>query len=332
MRPRSGGQSTSGSTRARCRSRSTTPRSRTRNVSSRSFPADFICEALDQTRGFLLAARDRRTLLRDEALPQRRLPPALLLDAGAEDVEVARPTSWPRTRSSTLRRRCLALVLPLASKQLGTAQILARGRRRGVAPVPPPALGASTVSSCLTQTQPRAPRRPRRRRSDLDSWLTSRVHATTQAVREGLDRYDGTSAGRAISELVEDLSKLVRSPLPARFWDGRGERARDAAPRSRRDRPAARPIHAVHRDELYENLDGSLPSVHLCDFPVAGRARPRARKRRWRQFRETVRLGLAARAAGKVKLRQPLPRGDRRRQRPRARSDRAPRRAWCATS
>jgi isoleucyl-tRNA synthetase len=58
-------------------------------------------------------------------------------------------------------------------------------------------------------------------------------------------------------------------------------------------------------DELYENLDGSLASVHLADFPVAG-ARDVELEEAMAVARETVRLGLAARGHAKVKLRQPL--------------------------
>ena len=56
---------------------------------------------------------------------------------------------------------------------------------------------------------------------------------------------------------------------------------------------------------MYENLDGSEQSVHLCDFPVAGE-RDVALEDAMAVARETVRLGLAARSQAKVKLRQPL--------------------------
>jgi isoleucyl-tRNA synthetase len=58
-------------------------------------------------------------------------------------------------------------------------------------------------------------------------------------------------------------------------------------------------------DEMYENLDGSEPSVHLTNFPVAGE-RDVALEDAMTVARETVRLGLAARSQAKVKLRQPL--------------------------
>ena len=58
-------------------------------------------------------------------------------------------------------------------------------------------------------------------------------------------------------------------------------------------------------DELYDNLDGELASVHLCDFPEAGERDPEL-EFAMATARETVRLGLAARSQGDVKVRQPL--------------------------
>jgi isoleucyl-tRNA synthetase len=66
-------------------------------------------------------------------------------------------------------------------------------------------------------------------------------------------------------------------------------------------------------DEIYDNLDGTLQSVHLCDFPRAGERAVGARLGREQELeramalaRETVRLGLGARGKAKIKVRQPL--------------------------
>jgi isoleucyl-tRNA synthetase len=58
-------------------------------------------------------------------------------------------------------------------------------------------------------------------------------------------------------------------------------------------------------DEIYDNLDGSEPSVHLCDFPEPG---PRDEELEWRMgvVRDAVELGRAARGHAKMKVRQPL--------------------------
>ena len=60
-------------------------------------------------------------------------------------------------------------------------------------------------------------------------------------------------------------------------------------------------------DEIYDNLDGSEPSVHLCDWPnPAPATRDEDLEFAMATVRETVRLGLAARGQAKLKVRQPL--------------------------
>jgi isoleucyl-tRNA synthetase len=58
-------------------------------------------------------------------------------------------------------------------------------------------------------------------------------------------------------------------------------------------------------DEIFDNLDGSEPSVHLCDWPEP-EPRDEELEAAMAIARETVRLGLAARGAAKLKVRQPL--------------------------
>jgi isoleucyl-tRNA synthetase len=61
-------------------------------------------------------------------------------------------------------------------------------------------------------------------------------------------------------------------------------------------------------DEIYDNLDGELASVHLCDFPTGAELAPRDEglEQAMALARETVRLGLGARGQAKIKVRQPL--------------------------
>jgi isoleucyl-tRNA synthetase len=65
------------------------------------------------------------------------------------------------------------------------------------------------------------------------------------------------------------------------------------------------PLTPFVADEIYENLDGSEPSVHLCDFPKPG-ARDEGLEWRMQVVRDAVELGRAARAHARLKVRQPL--------------------------
>jgi len=106
---------------------------------------------------------------------------------------------------------------------------------------------------------------------------------------------------------VEDLSNWYVRLSRRRFWDG--ERAafwtlwRCLTDVSR----LLAPLVPFVSDEIYDNLDGSQPSVHLCDYPEPD-ASLRDQDLEWdmQVVRDAIELGRAARAQAKVKLRQPL--------------------------
>ena len=65
--------------------------------------------------------------------------------------------------------------------------------------------------------------------SELDRWALSRLQATVQTVRERMDEFDATGAGRAIAAFVDELSNWYVRRSRRRFWDGDQGRVRDAA-------------------------------------------------------------------------------------------------------
>ena len=92
-----------------------------------------------------------------------------------------------------------------------------------------------------------------------------------------MEDYDTTFAGRAIAEFVDDLSNWYVRLSRRRFWDGD-----PAAFDTLRDcllgvSKLLAPLTPFVTDEIYDNLDGGEPSIHLCDFPEPGRARRGAR-------------------------------------------------------
>ena len=146
--------------------------------------------------------------------------------------------------------------------------------------------------------------------------MLSRLQTTVSAVREELDAYDTTSAGRSIATLVDDLSNWYVRRSRRRFWNPGGDQADD-------DKTAAyltlhellvaiskllAPLTPFIADAIYSNLDGTEPSVHLCDYPdVDASLIDKELEFDMTVARRTVELGRAARSQAKVKVRQPLP-------------------------
>lgn len=139
----------------------------------------------------------------------------------------------------------------------------------------------------------------------MDRWIRSRLAATVADVTERLEEFDATFAGRAIAAFVDDLSNWYVRRSRRRFWEGD-----PAALATLREclvvvAQLLAPFTPFVADEIYDNLDGSKPSVHLTDWPQAG-ARDEALEQAMSIARETVQLGLGARGQSKLKIRQPL--------------------------
>jgi isoleucyl-tRNA synthetase len=141
--------------------------------------------------------------------------------------------------------------------------------------------------------------------TDLDRWIRSRLAATVETVTDRMENFDTTAGGRAVAEFVDDLSNWYVRSARRRFWRGEPAALETLHESLVTVAKLIAPMTPFLADELYDNLDGSEPSVHLCDWPEPS---GRDEELEW-QFaiaREVVELGRKARAEGKQSLRQPL--------------------------
>ena len=141
--------------------------------------------------------------------------------------------------------------------------------------------------------------------TELDRWIASRLEATVERVTERMEDYDTTFAGRAVADFVDDLSNWYVRLSRRRFWDGDGVAFETLHRCLVTVAKLVAPLTPFVSDAIYENLDGSEPSVHLCDFPEPG-ARDEELEWRMQVVRDAVELGRAARAHARLKVRQPL--------------------------
>ena len=129
------------------------------------FPADFICEALDQTRGWFYSLLAIATLLFDQSSYRNVVCLGLILDEdGRKMSKSLGNTVEPWEVHRALRRRRPALVLLHLQAAVGRLPLLAGHDRRGGAPVHAPALEHLRLLRPLRQRQRRRPRTARRRR------------------------------------------------------------------------------------------------------------------------------------------------------------------------
>ena len=294
------------------------------------FPADFICEALDQTRGWFYSLLAVSTLLFDQAPYKNVVCLGLILDGDGQKMSKSKGNTvepwqvldkygadafrwyfftskqpWDGYRFS---EEAIGEGVRLFLKQLWSTYFFYVLYANANAQTLEDSFGGGAESAGATGREPGWSGISPASVTDLDRWALSRTAATAELVAERLDAYDATAAGRAIAELVDDLSNWYVRRSRRRFWDGDA-----AAFATLREcllcvSKLLAPFCPFVADEIYDNLDGTLVSVHLCDFPAGDGlpARDATLDEAMAIARETVRLGLGARAQAKIKVRQPL--------------------------
>ncbi len=283
-----------------------------------AFPADFICEAIDQTRGWFYTLMTVSTLafgrnsyknvlclghiLAEDGRKMSKhlgniLEPIALMDAhGADAVRwfmAAGGSPWSARRvghttiQETVRKTLLTYWNTVAFHAL-----YARTNRWT------PAGQAPAVAD----------------RPVLDRWLVSRTNELIKAVTDALEHFDTQRAGAALSEFVDQLSNWYVRRSRRRFWDGEEAALWTLHETLNVLTRLMAPMTPFVTERVWQDLfvasdPGAPESVHLSSWPVAeesvidgelGSAMDLTRR--------LVELGRSARAEAKVRTRQPLSR------------------------
>ena len=160
---------------------------------------------------------------------------------------------------------------------------------------------------------PEAPQVPIAERPEIDRWILSLLNTLTLQVTEALDDYEPTRAARLIGEFVGDnLSNWYVRLNRKRFWGGGMTNDKLAAYQTlytclRTLSLLIAPFAPFYADRLYRDLTGSANSVHLDRFPVAETSiiDPELEQRQ-KLAQDITSMALALRRKVNIKVRQPL--------------------------
>ncbi|MBI5001698.1 MAG: isoleucine--tRNA ligase [Euryarchaeota archaeon] len=156
---------------------------------------------------------------------------------------------------------------------------------------------------------------PEQTLNELDKWLLSRLSGTIQGIKDGIEAYELHRSAGAISDFIDDLSNWYLRRSRRRFWSETDPedkaQAYGALYKALTElSKAMAPFTPFQSEYMYQNLVHKVKSVtpesvHLCDYPVPGPRDERLEKEMALAISVAV-AGRNARQKVNIKLRQPL--------------------------
>ncbi len=282
-----------------------------------AYPADFICEAIDQTRGWFYTLMTIGTLVFDQSSYKSVLCLGHILDKDGRKMSkhlgnVLEPISlMDQHGADAVRWYMLAAGSPWSARRVGHDAISDVVRKTLLTywnTISFHTLYAEASGFELSQSP------DVKDRSMMDKWIISELNALIQEVDNSYSEFDSQNAGKALARFIDDLSNWYVRRSRRRFWDG------DTAALATLHEclvsltQLLAPMVPFITEHVWQELvkvadPSAAASVHLTDFPIAipslinldlnGQVA---------MTRRVVELGRSARAESAIKIRQPLQR------------------------
>jgi len=291
-----------------------------------SFPAQFIAEGLDQTRGWFYALMTIGTLVFGRSAYETALCLGIVVDERGRKMSkslgnVIQPMPLiEQYGADAVRWFFTASGPPWATQKVSPGAIEEIVRKvlltywNTVSFLVLYANAASAQGAIWDPADHGAP--PPAARPVMDRWLLSELHALVRDVTAALEAFDSASAGRRIATFIDDTSNWYVRRCRRRFWDGPAG-ADGAAAFATLDEcletltRLMAPLAPFLSDYVWGVLRpaDAADSVHLASWPIADPALIDGRLAGQMELtRRLVELGRSARATAAVKVRQPLAR------------------------
>jgi isoleucyl-tRNA synthetase len=282
------------------------------------FPADYICEAVDQTRGWFYTLHAISTLLFDRVSYKNVICLGLILDEQGRKMSksvgnIVDPWDVIKAHGADAFRWYLYTATPPGNERRFSSDLVGEVVRGFTLTL------WNVYSFFVTYANLDQPTLATRTWSEnvLDRWLLSELHTLVRDVTDAYERYDVTAATRPLEAFVEKLSTWYLRRSRRRFWKSESDSDKQAAygtlytalvTLSKLLAPAM-PFLA---DELYQNLVRSVDkfapeSVHLAEWPQFDESLiDESLNRDMNLVVRLVSLGHSARQKANRKVRQPL--------------------------
>ncbi len=246
---------------------------------NKAFPADFINEGVDQTRGWFFTLHAIATMIFDSVAFKNVISTGLVLDAKGNKMSkhvgnVINPFEMiDKYGSDAVRFYMITNSEPWDNLKFDP---------EGVAEVSRKFFGTlyNTYSlfamyANVDDFDPKAPQIPVEKRPEFDRWILSCLNSLVKGVEEEMNGFDPTRAGRLIDKFVdEDLSNWYVRLNKKRFWGKEMDEDKLAAYQTLYEclmtvSKLLAPFAPFFADRIYCDMGGEMDSVHLEKFPVA---------------------------------------------------------------
>jgi isoleucyl-tRNA synthetase len=280
-----------------------------------AFPADFICEAIDQTRGWFYTLMAVSTLVFDRSSYENVVCLGhILAEDGRKMSKHLGNTLEPmplmdRHGADAVRWFMAASGSPWSARRVGHQAIEETVRK--VLLTYWNTVGFQALYARSGGWSPTDPAPEPGERHVLDRWALSEAHRLVATVTTALEGFDTQRAGSAISSYVDDLSNWYVRRSRRRFWAADPGALATLHECLRLVTLVSAPLTPFITERVWRDLFATTteesPSVHLASWPTVdeGMVDPEL-DRRVQLARRIVELGRAARADAKMRTRQPL--------------------------
>ena len=286
------------------------------------FPADYICEAVDQTRGWFYSLHAISTLLFGRSSFKNVICLGHILDTKGEKMSKAKGNvvePWAvinKYGADSLRWYCLT-ASPPGNVRRFSDKAVAETTRRFLSTVWNVYSFFVTYAN-IDQFTPGS-EAVASEASELDRWIISELNQLIVDVDTALDGYNPTIAGRKVEGFIDGLSNWYVRRSRRRFWKSESDADKLAAYNTLYEclvtlSKLMAPFTPFLSEEMYQNLVCSAfpdapDSVHLADFPLGDKSKIDERlSADIRLAMKVSSLGRAARSQAGIKVRQPLAR------------------------
>ncbi|MBR5996196.1 MAG: isoleucine--tRNA ligase [Eubacteriaceae bacterium] len=279
------------------------------------YPADFICEGIDQTRGWFYSLLCISTFLKNRAPYKNVLVNDLILDSNGQKMSKSKGnTVDPFELFDKYGADALRWYLLYVSPAWTPTRFDEEGLKEVISKFFTTFKNSYSFFALYANADGINPKEflDTPLKEDIDLWMMSVYNSLVKEVTADMEEYDATKAVRAIQEFVnENLSNWYIRRNRRRFWESgltESKKAVFAVTYKVLEGVCrlAAPFAPYITEEIYRDLTGN-ESVHCASYPVSDQSMINpASEKRMETVRTLVSLGRSAREDAKLKVRQPL--------------------------